>query len=96
MSTSNRQRAQAHAKRGYYCRCGRIVHGNGARAMHFYVGGDRYTGKREGHGEISHERWLIDTEAGRAWTAEYERQRVEIQANTDRLNAPISEVTEIS
>jgi hypothetical protein len=46
------QRAQAHAKHAYFCRCGRVVHGNGARAMHFYVGGDRYAGRREGHREI--------------------------------------------
>lgn len=49
----SRQRAQAHAKRAYFCACGRVVHGNGARAMHFYIGGDRYAGKREGHQEIT-------------------------------------------
>jgi len=29
------------------------VHGNGGRAMHFYVQGDRSLGKREGHMLIS-------------------------------------------
>jgi hypothetical protein len=25
---------RAHAKRAYYCTCGKTVHGNGARSMH--------------------------------------------------------------
>lgn len=52
---SRQSRAKAHAKHAYFCTCGRIVHGNGANAMHFFVGGDRYAGRREGHGEISRE-----------------------------------------
>lgn len=69
------QRARAHAKRGYFCKCGRIVHGNGARAMHFYVGGDRHAGRREGHREISREAWLTTTAAGAERTAAIEAAR---------------------
>ena len=47
--------AQAHARHAYFCRCGKVVHGNGARAMHFYIEGDRFMGRREGHSKISRE-----------------------------------------
>lgn len=53
-----RARAQAHAKHGYFCVCGKVVHGNGARAMHFFIDGDRYAGHREGHKEIGHQAYL--------------------------------------
>lgn len=33
MSTS-RQRAQAHAKHGYHCTCGRYIAGNGGKYQH--------------------------------------------------------------
>lgn len=52
-SISRRARAQAHSKHAYFCACGKVVHGNGARAMHFYVRGDRYLGRREGHAAIT-------------------------------------------
>lgn len=29
-----RRRAQAHARRGHFCSCGAIVHGNGAKYQH--------------------------------------------------------------
>jgi hypothetical protein len=51
------QRAKAHAKRGYLCECGRVVHGNGARAMHFYIAGQRDAGYRPGHRQISAKRY---------------------------------------
>lgn len=57
-SVDRRRRAQAHAKHGYFCICGRLVHGNGARAMHFYVNGDRTAGYREGHRQITRTRYL--------------------------------------
>lgn len=47
------QRAKAHAKHSFRCSCGRIVHGNGAHAMHFFICGDRYRGKRDGHTLLS-------------------------------------------
>lgn len=53
-----RARAQAHANRAHYCKCGRVVHGNGAKAMHFYVRGDQYAGRREGHELIGREAYL--------------------------------------
>lgn len=28
------QRAKAHARHAYFCSCGKIVHGNGAKAQH--------------------------------------------------------------
>lgn len=28
------QRAKAHAKHAFFCSCGKIVHGNGAKAQH--------------------------------------------------------------
>ena len=59
MSLSNSQhRAQQHAKHGYFCECGRLVHGNGARAMHFYANGDKSQGLREGHRLISRDSYL--------------------------------------
>jgi hypothetical protein len=36
--------AQAHARHAYFCKCGKVVHGNGARAMHFYIEGERFMG----------------------------------------------------
>ena len=52
MSTRKRL-AQAHAKHAYFCACGKVVHGNGARAMHFFISGDRDAGWRDGHREVS-------------------------------------------
>lgn len=49
------QRAKAHAKHPYFCSCGKVVHGNGAKAMHFYVGGDRWKGRRDGHVQVGRE-----------------------------------------
>lgn len=37
MATTQKQRAQAHAKHGFFCSCGRIVHGNGGKAQHAYM-----------------------------------------------------------
>lgn len=37
MATTRKQRAQAHAKHGFFCTCGRIVHGNGGKAQHKYM-----------------------------------------------------------
>lgn len=51
------QRSKAHAKHAAYCSCGRIVHGNGAKAQHFYVRGDRFVGKRDGHRLLSREQY---------------------------------------
>lgn len=31
---TSRSRAQAHAKHAHFCSCGRVVHGNGAKAAH--------------------------------------------------------------
>lgn len=56
--SDRKARAKAHAKRAYFCKCGRVVHGNGAKAMHFYVNGHDYEGLREGHGQISREVYL--------------------------------------
>lgn len=47
--TTRQERAAAHARHAYFCKCGVVVHGNGARAMHFYVDGDRALGFRDGH-----------------------------------------------
>jgi hypothetical protein len=44
-----RKSAMSHAKHAFPCECGRVVHGNGARAMHFYVNGNRALGYRDGH-----------------------------------------------
>jgi hypothetical protein len=52
-----RARAKAHAKRAYFCVCGKLVHGNGGKAMHFYVDGQLDKGLRPGHGRISQERY---------------------------------------
>ena len=49
------QRAKAHAKHPYFCSCGKVVHGNGAKAMHFYIGGDRWKGRRDGHVQVGRE-----------------------------------------
>lgn len=32
--SDHRARAAGHAKRAYYCTCGKVVHGNGARFQH--------------------------------------------------------------
>jgi hypothetical protein len=33
-STRRKEMAKAHAKRAWYCTCGKIVHGNGGEHMH--------------------------------------------------------------
>jgi len=60
-----------HAKHGFFCSCGKVVHGNGAKAMHHAM----HARKQDGHRYVSRERWLAETDAGRQWTAEYERSR---------------------
>lgn len=49
---------RAHSNHGFFCICGKLVHGNGGHAMHFYVGGQRDAGYREGHREISRSAYL--------------------------------------
>jgi hypothetical protein len=44
---------RAHAKRAYYCTCGKIVHGNGGRASHF----DMHERRGDGHHRISGSHW---------------------------------------
>lgn len=51
-------RSKAHAKHAHFCICGKVVHGNGGKAMHFYVDGDRYKGRRPGHAEIGREEFF--------------------------------------
>lgn len=53
----SRRRAQAHARRAHHCSCGRIVHGNGARAAHKAM----HVRRGDGH------RWLLED----AWLARF-------------------------
>ena len=54
MTEIARQRGHvAHAQTAYLCECGKLVHGNGAKAMHFYVKGRRAEGYRPGHRIVS-------------------------------------------
>lgn len=49
-----RLRAQAHAKHGYYCTCGKAMYGNGARAQHLNM----HKRLEDGHHYITHSAWL--------------------------------------
>lgn len=47
---------RAHARYEFYCSCGKIVHGNGGKANHFYVDGQRNQ-PREGHRRLTSAQW---------------------------------------
>lgn len=49
----SRARAQAHAKHAYFCTCGRVVHGNGAKYTHAAM----HKRRNDGHGYVVRERW---------------------------------------
>lgn len=57
------KRAKAHANHGYFCTCGRIVHGNGGRANHRDMhkrndDGHRFT-TREGYDILFPDWWQL-------------------------------------
>lgn len=54
MATTRKQRAQAHAKHGFFCSCGRIVHGNGGKAQHAYM----HEQASDGHRWMMRSAWL--------------------------------------
>ena len=54
MKKTSREKAQAHAKHAYFCSCGYVVHGNGARAKHR----DMHKRKDDGHSYWSHTAWI--------------------------------------
>lgn len=45
MKRTSRDKAQAHAKHAYFCSCGYVVHGNGAKAGH----GRMHQQRADGH-----------------------------------------------
>lgn len=47
-----RAKARAHAKRVFYCDCGKVVHGNGGK-QHFAM----HERRRDGYGRISERDW---------------------------------------
>lgn len=57
--SDRKARARAHAKHPYFCKCGRVVHGNGAKAMHFYIYDRGFkVGYREGHAQVTREQYF--------------------------------------
>lgn len=81
------RRAQAHARHGFYCSCGKIVHGNGAKHMHREMhrrhgDGHRYismTAYREQFRRCSAcrgvcrwaEDWWVCEDCGSEWNEDY-------------------------
>ncbi len=59
--TTSRQRAQAHARRSYYCSCGAVVRGNGARFSHR----GKHARVGDGHRYVNQEIWQSRRDAER-------------------------------
>lgn len=75
-SVATKQRAKAHAKHPSYCSCGRVVHGNGGRAMHFYIEGQRGR-PRPGHVRLTQESWTTMHQDPNLWGLQWLDQMVE-------------------